>query len=888
MADLGMKGAAAATEPAPGWLKWAAVAAFVACMALVSFDVFQWHPGYGVGDESDQMRRLQALLGGAAPEWAFAQGSLHRNALGAWLTVAGPSLAALHLPGVLLLALEFAALFAVVRRHFGRSEAHAAVLVLALWSATWMAGRSILTYPVAPLELLLLWAAARWVRSPRSAVAWGLAALLPALDYEASLLALPFVWGAAWETEDGFRRQAKWVATGALAGALVLALSQAPQLLEYTHVRRHASVGAPSDWLGAWATNLRGAVLGGRTLSYTAVAHWPGLAPWSWPVLLLGGAVLLRRKRLALLAWGAAVLLLSQAGRAPYGLPLHRWTAAAPALAVIGALGLLQLGRRAGWRWAGILLLLGALSEGWAWYRHVERAGPGTWGRSERLQAAFEAVAAKAAPTDAVDCGLLELAYPEAAFHGRSREGGGDRWVLLPAHARTLLRGSAGLLEFRRHPDEEGFLALRKQRPAVSNPRIRREGFKGWTVRRWTRCCAPLGWVFVSARIVALGPVPGNGSADSRPRACWPGRCGWPRNARCWRTRRRPWYGPSAPWRSTRIGRRPCRIGCSSWRAWGAWTKPRRPGSIGAHGGHRAPRGRSTIEGPTMRISGYTIARNAIRYGYPLEQSLRSLLPLVDELVVAVGRSEDKTEQLVRDVGGRKVKVLRTEWDERLREGGRILSQQSNLALAACRGDWAVYLQADEVLHEDELPLIERACARHARGPVEGLRFDYLHFYGSYQTVQAHWRKWYRSAIRAVKTGRGIVSVGDAYGFRLGGEKGRRLLSLGSGARVFHYGWCRPPQVMAAKQRNLDRLYHDDAWLAAQRREAAKLRAFYDDRGHLAYFRGSHPAVMAAKVAAQDWSFEHGIERQAPAWARWLEVALLWPWQKRWRRWRRA
>jgi glycosyltransferase involved in cell wall biosynthesis len=285
-----------------------------------------------------------------------------------------------------------------------------------------------------------------------------------------------------------------------------------------------------------------------------------------------------------------------------------------------------------------------------------------------------------------------------------------------------------------------------------------------------------------------------------------------------------------------------------------------------------------------MKISGYTIARNAIRYGYPLAESLRSLLPLVDELVVAVGKSEDRTEALVRDVGGRKVRVLRTVWDESLRAGGRILSQQSNLALEQCKGDWAVYLQADEVLHEDDLALIERGCARHARGPVEGLRFDYLHFYGSYQTVQAHWRKWYRSAVRAVKTGRGIRSVGDAYGFRVGGEDGRRLISLGCGARVFHYGWCRPPQVMAAKQRNLDRLYHDDRWLEARRQEDARLKAFYDDRGHLEYFRGSHPAVMAQRVQSQDWSFEHGIESQAPAWLRHLEIAFLYPWQKRLRR----
>jgi hypothetical protein len=293
-----------------------------------------------------------------------------------------------------------------------------------------------------------------------------------------------------------------------------------------------------------------------------------------------------------------------------------------------------------------------------------------------------------------------------------------------------------------------------------------------------------------------------------------------------------------------------------------------------------------------MRISGFSIVRNGQKYGYPFLESLRSLLPLVDELVVAVGDSQDKTWDLVHSLGSPKLKAFRTVWDPAQRAGGQILSAQTNLAMARCSGDWGVYLQADEVLHEDDLPVLARALDRQRRSPLEGLRLDYLHFYGSYQTVQAHWRKWYGSAIRAVKLGKGVQSVGDAYGFRIGGPQGRRLFSWGSGARVFHYGWSRPPQVMQAKQRNLDSLYHDDAALARRQGEAAaeqaKLEAFYADRGSLEYFRGSHPAVMAQKVQAQDWAFDDRIPQQAPRWLRNLDIALAYPLKKRWQRWRAA
>jgi glycosyltransferase involved in cell wall biosynthesis len=269
-----------------------------------------------------------------------------------------------------------------------------------------------------------------------------------------------------------------------------------------------------------------------------------------------------------------------------------------------------------------------------------------------------------------------------------------------------------------------------------------------------------------------------------------------------------------------------------------------------------------------------------------LRESIESLLPLVDEYVIGVGRSEDQTLRLVRSIRSPKLKVFETVWDMGRREGGLVLSQQTNLALERCSGDWAVYLQADEALHEDDLPRLRRAMLE-ASADVDGLTFDYLHFYGSYQTVQDQRRKWYRRAVRAVRRGRGIVSVGDAYGFKA--EGGRSLRKAASGARVFHYGWTRPPGVMLEKQRNLDRLYHDDAWVAARNPALSeKARQFYEDRGQLAYFRGSHPRAMRQLVAAQGWRFEHQIERQWPDWLRRAYVWLLYPLQKTLRRWRAA
>ena len=165
--------------------------------------------------------------------------------------------------------------------------------------------------------------------------------------------------------------------------------------------------------------------------------------------------------------------------------------------------------------------------------------------------------------------------------------------------------------------------------------------------------------------------------------------------------------------------------------------------------------------------------------------------------------------------------------------------------------------------------------ARHLETATEALHFRYYHFYGSFQTVQDHPRRWYRRAIRAVKLGIGAISRGDAmdFGVRRNGGNGY-LRAAPSGADVYHYGWSRPPQVMLDKQRNLESLYHDDAWLDWAYRDLAP-DDIYRDLGHLRFFRGTHPDVMRETVAAQNWTFRHGIEQQPPEWLRHSYVGLL-------------
>ena len=275
------------------------------------------------------------------------------------------------------------------------------------------------------------------------------------------------------------------------------------------------------------------------------------------------------------------------------------------------------------------------------------------------------------------------------------------------------------------------------------------------------------------------------------------------------------------------------------------------------------------------RVSGFSIVRNAIQYGYPVEESLRSLAPLVDELVVAVGKGDDGTLELVRSLDLPGLRIVETVWDEALRVGGQVLAQQTNLALAECRHPWAFYLQADEVVHEEDHARIRAALERWgADRSVDALRFRFLHFEGTYAYV--NWVRYWKQC-RLVRNDGRIRSVGDAAGF--GRADGRPLRIRHTGAKIYHYGWARAPEVLKRKTLAFQKLYHDDAWVAARYGEVPP--EYLSDVDIAFRFRGTHPAVMAARIGGATW--EIPADRRPP-----LDTPLLNPrfyaaWLRKWR-----
>lgn len=233
--------------------------------------------------------------------------------------------------------------------------------------------------------------------------------------------------------------------------------------------------------------------------------------------------------------------------------------------------------------------------------------------------------------------------------------------------------------------------------------------------------------------------------------------------------------------------------------------------------------------------------------GYPVVESIRSVLPLVDEMVIGVGQSDDGTKALIEAIGDPKIRLFDAVWDPKKTKGGYLLSEKTNEALDRCQNDWCLYIQADEVIHEDDYPAIRASVETFAHDPrVEGFLFRYIHFYGSYATIAAS-RKWYRNEVRLVRKSSGIRSHNDAQGFRVQGEK---PTVAPSGGRIFHYGWVKPPKLMGEKSKLLNRLWHGD------KKDGEFANFQYDRQYGLRRYEGIHPQVMKTLVASQDWLFD--------------------------------
>ncbi len=261
-----------------------------------------------------------------------------------------------------------------------------------------------------------------------------------------------------------------------------------------------------------------------------------------------------------------------------------------------------------------------------------------------------------------------------------------------------------------------------------------------------------------------------------------------------------------------------------------------------------------------MKVSGFTFIKDALIYDYPIVEAIMSILPVCDEVVVAVGKSKDGTLELIQQINNPKIKIIETEWDEELREGGAVLAMETNKAFSAISpdSDWAFYIQGDEVIHEKYLDTIKTQMLAYEKDQrVDGLLFNYLHFYGSYDYVGSS-SQWYKHEIRVIRNDRAIYSYRDAQGFRKGNDEKLNVVPVD--AYVYHYGWVREPDAMQRKEMNFHKYWHDNSWLELHVEKADRFN-YESHISELKPFQQDQPAVMKKRIASKNWKFDFDISR---------------------------
>lgn len=256
-----------------------------------------------------------------------------------------------------------------------------------------------------------------------------------------------------------------------------------------------------------------------------------------------------------------------------------------------------------------------------------------------------------------------------------------------------------------------------------------------------------------------------------------------------------------------------------------------------------------------MKVAGFSFIRNAVINDYPIVEAITSILPICDEFVVAVGKSDDETLKLIKDIDSPKIKIIETQWEEHLRAGGAVFAAETDKAFRAISADvdWAFYIQGDECIHEKDLATITNEMESALNKPeIEGLLLKYNHFYGSYDYI-AESRKWYRREIRIVKRKLPVHSYKDAQGFRINNRKiNVKLIN----AYVNHYGWVKPPNRLVEKGQNFTTFYNKDF----VKTEVPTDATFdYGNADLLKHFTGTHPVVMEKRINSRNWGFDKDL-----------------------------
>lgn len=249
-----------------------------------------------------------------------------------------------------------------------------------------------------------------------------------------------------------------------------------------------------------------------------------------------------------------------------------------------------------------------------------------------------------------------------------------------------------------------------------------------------------------------------------------------------------------------------------------------------------------------MIISAFTFIKNGEILGYPFLESIQSILPIVDEFIINVGDSEDDTLEKIKSIDSHKIRIIKSQWNEKMQDRGYVYGQQKMISQFNCKGDWAFYIECDEVYHENDLSKISEAMRLHFHNDkVEALVLNFYHFYGNSSSYLDS-PGWYRSEARIIKNNiRSYAPDGLFWLILNSNKRGRYPYAKEIGVHCYHYGWVRSEKEMNLKSEKVQQYWG---------KKHSKIDYAEIDQKIIKKFKGTHPKIMDSWLPKSDKLFK--------------------------------
>ena len=256
-----------------------------------------------------------------------------------------------------------------------------------------------------------------------------------------------------------------------------------------------------------------------------------------------------------------------------------------------------------------------------------------------------------------------------------------------------------------------------------------------------------------------------------------------------------------------------------------------------------------------MKVSGFTFIRNGINLGYPFIESIKSILPICDEFIIVVGKSEDNTLQKICALKSKKIKIIETSWNENISDRGFVYAQQKMIAQYNCTGDWAFYLEGDEILDSKDHKKLLIELQNHLNNKdIEALAFKYHHFYGSPEWLAVSPR-WYRKECRIIRNTLRSWDPDSLYFLIMDqNKKGRYPKAVVLDIPIYHYGHVRKTTFMDKKVNQVGKFWGH---------KHPKFTHYSIDPKSLKKFDGKHPSIIKSwlqNYAEQNYKPDHNYK----------------------------